>query len=89
MVTSQLVASVEVVRSFNITPRAIRFYEELGLIETQRDKLNRRCLDPINYEKIKIVAQLRRGGISLFDIGRALEIFQHDEKRQEFICFIE
>jgi DNA-binding transcriptional MerR regulator len=88
-VTSVLVASVEFVRNLNVTPRAIRFYEELGLIQTQRDRLNRRCLDSINCQRLKIIAQLRRGGISLFEIGKALELFHMNGSRQEFERFID
>ncbi len=89
MTACLLAPSAEAARSCQVTARAIRFYEELGLIQTQRDSLNRRCVDAANREKLAFIARLRRGGVSLFNIGKALDLLALEGGVLEFESFVD
>jgi DNA-binding transcriptional MerR regulator len=58
---------------FDMTPRAIRFYEERGLISPARDRKNRRIFDGPARKRLKLIADLRRAGLPLREIGALLE----------------
>lgn len=55
-----------------LSPRAIRFYEECGLISTRRDRLNRRIFDRETRRRLEIISRLRRAGLGLEEIGSLL-----------------
>lgn len=44
---------------YGLTPRAIRFYEERGLIEPRRDRLNWRRYDSESRRRVALIARLR------------------------------
>ena len=58
---------------FTLTPRAIRFYEERGLIRPERDRMNRRIFDGAVRRRLKVIADLRRAGLPLWEIGALLD----------------
>ena len=62
----------DVAKLYGLTPRAIRFYEERGLIHTSRDRLNSRRYDARARARLKAIAELRRAGLGLDDIGDIL-----------------
>lgn len=59
-------------RLFGLTARALRFYEEKGLVEARRDRLNARYYDPIARGRLEWIARLRKAGVSLPDIEDVL-----------------
>jgi DNA-binding transcriptional MerR regulator len=61
-------------RSLGLTARALRFYDDLGLVTAERDRMNVRYYDDKALKELQFVAMLRRSGISLADIGRLLEM---------------
>lgn len=63
-------------RLFGMTPRALRFYEEKGLIEARRDRLNHRYYDGATRQKLAWIARLRSVSLSLRDIRQVLEADQ-------------
>lgn len=63
-------------RLFGMTPRALRFYEEKGLIEARRDRLNHRFYDGATRQKLAWIARLRSVSLSLRDIRQVLEADQ-------------
>ena len=63
----------EACRLFGFTPRALRLYDECGLVRAQRDQLNHRYYDDAGRERLAWIAQLRRARISLPDIRSVLE----------------
>lgn len=63
-------------RLFGMTPRALRFYEEKGLIEARRDRLNHRYYDGWTRQKLAWIARLRSVSLSLRDIRQVLEADQ-------------
>jgi len=60
-------------RLYGLTARALRFYEEKGLIEARRDRLNARYYDPVARGRLEWIAKLRKAGLSLPDIEEVLE----------------
>lgn len=60
-------------RLFGLTPRALRLYDELGLVRAERNHLNHRYYDDAGRERLAWIAQLRRARISLPDIRSVLE----------------
>jgi len=59
-------------RLFGLTARALRFYEEKGLVEARRDRLNARFYDPAARRRLEWIARLRKAGVSLPDIEEVL-----------------
>jgi DNA-binding transcriptional MerR regulator len=66
---------------FSLTPRAIRFYEERGLVTATRDARNRRVFDRRARRRLQVIADLRRGGLPLDEIGELLDAAGDDEIR--------
>lgn len=58
----------EAMRLFGMTARALRFYEEKGLIEARRDRMNCRYYDPVARKRLSWIGPLRGAGLSLADI---------------------
>lgn len=58
---------------FDLTPRALRFYEDAGLVEAHRDRNNHRYYDAEGRRRLTWIALLRRGDISVADIRRVLD----------------
>jgi DNA-binding transcriptional MerR regulator len=60
-----------------LTARAIRFYDENGLVRPQRTAHNRRVFDETCVERLELIALLRRGGLSIVDIRCVLALRDH------------
>ena len=71
----------EAMRLFGMTARAIRFYEEKGLIEVRRDRMNCRYYDGVARRRLGWIAPLRAAGLSLRDIQDVLDV--EDEARDQ------
>jgi DNA-binding transcriptional MerR regulator len=70
-------------RLFGLTARALRFYEERGLIEARRDRLNTRFYDPVARRRLEWISRLRRAGVSLPDIREVLHAEDSEERGRE------
>ena len=70
-------------RLFGLTARALRFYEEKGLVEARRDRLNARYYDPVARGRLEWISRLRRAGVSLPDIE---EVLMADENGRAHDC---
>ncbi|MFZ5719694.1 MAG: MerR family transcriptional regulator [Pseudomonadota bacterium] len=70
-------------RLFGLTARALRFYEERGLVEARRDRLNARYYDPVARQRLEWIARLRRAGVSLPDIEDVLSAEDEDGRGRE------
>jgi DNA-binding transcriptional MerR regulator len=57
---------------FGLTPRAVRFYEDRGLVQSRRDRFNCRSYDSRARARLEQIAAYRQAGLSIEDI---LEIF--------------
>jgi DNA-binding transcriptional MerR regulator len=58
---------------FGLTHRAIRFYEERGLISPRRDARNRRIFDETARRRLQLITALRRSHLSLPEIEDVLD----------------
>ena len=59
-------------RLWGVTPRALRFYEECGLIDADRDRRNRRLYDRKAVDRLEMIVVLRKAGVGLSDIREVL-----------------
>lgn len=73
-------------RLFGLTARALRFYEEKGLVEARRDRLNARYYDPVARGRLEWIARLRKAGVSLPDIEDVLHA--EDDGGQGHACAV-
>jgi DNA-binding transcriptional MerR regulator len=58
----------ELTRRHGLTARAIRYYEERGLIEAARDRHNARRFDQRAQRRLAQITQLRSAGLPIPDI---------------------
>ncbi|MFN3524164.1 MAG: MerR family transcriptional regulator [Phenylobacterium sp.] len=72
--TTGLATITELGQLFGLSARAIRFYEERGLVEARRDRLNRRRYDRRARTRLQVIAQFRRAGLALDDIEEILTL---------------
>ena len=63
----------QAMRQFGLTARALRYYEELGLVVAQRDRMNRRVYEAHAVSRLSVIAEFRRAGLALADIRSILE----------------
>ena len=63
----------ELASDFNITPRAIRFYEDKGLLKPQRIG-NQRVFSLKDRRRLEIILRAKRTGFTLEDIRHYLDV---------------
>lgn len=61
-------------REFGVTPRALRFYEDRGLLSPGREGTNR-VYSARDRARLKLILRGRRVGLSLSDIGALLDLY--------------
>lgn len=76
------VAISDATQLFGLTPRALRFYEERGLVEACRDRLNTRYYDVAACRRLAWIVRLRRGGVALADIREVLQLNDPSDQAQ-------
>lgn len=82
---SQTYTITELAREFDITPRAIRFYEDQGLLAPSREGSgNRRIYTPRERTRLKLTLRGKRLGLSLSDIRELIDMYEspRDEAAQ-------
>jgi len=60
-------------RELGLTARALRYYEEVGLVEADRDRLNCRRYDERAMGRLRLIAQFRQAGLDVRDIRLILD----------------
>ena len=68
----ELVSIGEVSRRTGVATSALRFYESIGLIESQRTEGNQRRFERAVIRRVALVKAAQRAGIPLNEIGRAM-----------------
>lgn len=63
---------------FKCTPRALRFYEDKGLISPARDGLNR-VYSHKDRGRLQLILRGKRVGLSLAEIGEILDLYELDD----------
>jgi len=82
----------ELAREFDVTPRAIRFYEDQGLISPRREG-QRRVYTPRDKTRLKLTLRGKRLGLSLSEIKELIDMYEpgRDERPQleRFLAVLE
>ena len=65
----------ELAREFDVTPRAIRFYEDQGLISPRREG-QRRVYTPRDKTRLKLTLRGKRLGLSLSEIKELIDMYE-------------
>jgi DNA-binding transcriptional MerR regulator len=63
---------------FKCTPRALRFYEDKGLLNPARDGMNR-VYSYKDRGRLQLILRGKRVGLSLSEIGEILDLYEADE----------
>ena len=82
----------ELAREFDVTPRAIRFYEAEGLLSPRRDG-QRRIYTPRDRTRLKLTLRGKRLGLTLSEIRELIDMYEpgRDERPQlkRFLAVLE
>ena len=82
----------ELASEFDVTPRAIRFYEDQGLLAPQRAG-QRRIYSPRDRTRLKLTLRGKRLGLSLSEIRELVDMYEpgRDERPQlkRFLAVLE
>jgi DNA-binding transcriptional MerR regulator len=65
-------------QEFDVTPRALRFYEDKGLLSPARDGLNR-VYHNRDRARLQLILRGKRVGFSLAEIREILELYDHKD----------
>jgi DNA-binding transcriptional MerR regulator len=73
----------ELAREFDVTPRAIRFYEDQGLLAPRREG-QRRIYTPRDRTRLKLTLRGKRLGLTLSEIRDLIDMYEpgRDERPQ-------
>ena len=73
----------DLAREFDVTPRAIRFYEDQGLLTPRREG-QRRIYTPRDRTRLKLTLRGKRLGLSLSEIRELIDMYEpgRDERPQ-------
>jgi DNA-binding transcriptional MerR regulator len=78
----------ELSAEFDITPRAIRFYEDVGLLEPARDGRNR-VYTQRDRTRLKLTLRGKRLGLSLQEIKQLVDMYESpDDTHQQLQAFL-
>ena len=82
----------DLAREFDITPRAIRFYEDQGLLAPRRDG-QRRIYTPRDRTRLKLTLRGKRLGLTLSEIRELIDMYEpgRDQRPQleRFLAVLE
>ena len=82
----------ELATEFDVTPRAIRFYEDQGLLAPRRDG-QRRIYAPRDRTRLKLTLRGKRLGLTLAEIRELIDMYEpgRDERPQltRFLAVLE
>ncbi|THD58253.1 MerR family DNA-binding transcriptional regulator [Phenylobacterium sp.] len=65
-------------QEFKCTPRALRFYEDKGLLSPARDGMNR-VYSYRDRARVQLILQGKRVGLALAEIGEILDLYEVDD----------
>ena len=73
----------EISKKLKITTRAIRHYEEIGIIRSKRLENNYRYFDEVNIDKLKFLVRARKLGFSLEECKELMLLFENNNRKSE------
>lgn len=68
----------ELAKSYNVTTRTIRYYEELGLLKPERTAGNKRIYAKSEVVKMKLIIRGKKYGFTLDEIKEMILLFDKD-----------
>jgi DNA-binding transcriptional MerR regulator len=71
----------QLAREFEVTPRALRFYEDKGLLTPRRDGMNR-VYSHRDRGRLQLILRGKRVGLSLIEIKELLDLYKIDQRAQ-------
>jgi DNA-binding transcriptional MerR regulator len=71
----------QLAREFDVTPRALRFYEDKGLLTPRREGLNR-VYSHRDRARLQLIIRGKRVGLSLLEIKEILDLYKVDQRAQ-------
>jgi DNA-binding transcriptional MerR regulator len=71
----------QLAREFEVTPRALRFYEDKGLLTPRREGLNR-VYSHRDRGRLQLILRGKRVGLSLIEIKEILDLYKVDQRAQ-------
>lgn len=82
--TSPIFTISELAEELGITPRTIRYYEEVGLIEPIRHKdIGQRLYGVRERGRLKLILRGKRFGFSLAEIKEMIDLYDQDPTERE------
>jgi DNA-binding transcriptional MerR regulator len=72
----------ELASEFDVTPRAIRFYEEKGLLSPAREG-QKRLFDPADRVRLALILRGKRCGLSLEESREIIEMYEPGRNNAE------
>ncbi len=75
----------QLAREFAVTPRALRFYEDKGLLMPRREGMNR-VYSHRDRAKLQLILRGKRVGLSLIEIKEILDLYKVDQRAQAQIA---
>ena len=73
----------EISKKLRITTRAIRHYEDIGIIKSKRLDNNYRYFDDLNVDKLKFLVRARNLGFTLEECKELIVQFQNDKRKSK------
>jgi DNA-binding transcriptional MerR regulator len=71
----------QLAREFEVTPRALRFYEDKGLLTPRREGMNR-VYSHRDRARLQLILRGKRVGLSLIEIKEILYLYKVDQRAQ-------
>lgn len=85
----RLFTITELAAEFDITPRAIRFYEDMGLLEPSRDGRNR-VYTHRDRTRLKLTLRGKRLGLSLQEVKQLVDMYDSEsDAAPQLTAFLE
>ena len=81
MTNKETYTIAELACEFNVTSRAIRFYEDQGLIKPKRDG-QARVYNKADYARLAWILRGKSVGFSLIEIGELLDLYKLEDGRR-------
>lgn len=78
MISSKLLSIGEISQRTGVATSALRFYESIGLISSQRTTGNQRRFQRAIIRRVAVIKAAQRAGIPLDEIGRAMSTLPAD-----------
>ncbi|QTN00344.1 MerR family transcriptional regulator [Sediminibacillus dalangtanensis] len=80
----------ELAADFQVTPRTIRYYEEIGLLQPKRTDSGRRLFTSREKTRLRLVFRGKKYGFQLEEIKEMIQLFDKDPSgKQQLLKTIE